>query len=393
MTKRKSLEAVILAGGFGTRLAHVVSGVCKPMAPVAGRPFLRFIMNQLSDNGFESVVIADGYRREQIEGYFGNCYRGMNITYSSEDRPLLTGGAAKQALSKCCGDWVFILNGDTWLDVDFSAMEEVATSAASDVFAIVAVKKMHSFDRYGTVLVDDSGVITAFQEKRFVENGLINAGVYLLKRRALREMPDRFSLETDFFEKMVCDGHLKAVECPGQFVDIGVPDDYKLAQTMLQPLVKHWKLAVFDRDGTINCDIGHLHEPEKAVIIEKTAEIIRSYACKPDYKIVVASNQAGIAKGLYGEEQMRATNRAICQMIEDRGGRIDAWYFCPHHPDYTGSCECRKPAPGMLLAAMRDFEAEPKDCVMYGDSSKDAEAAEAAGMRFNYVFEGGASGK
>lgn len=378
-------EAIVLAGGFGTRLAHVVPDVCKPMAPVAGRPFLRFIMDQLAAAGFDRAVVADGYRREQIEGFFGPAYRGMAIEYSPEETPLLTGGAVKRALNSCQSDWVFVLNGDTWLDVDFSAMEAAACDAPEGVSAVIAVKRMRGFERYGTVDVDAAGSLTAFHEKRPCEEGLINAGVYLLRRDALNNMPEKFSLESDYFERVVGEGALRAVECPGGFIDIGVPEDYELAQTMLAPLARPWKLAMFDRDGTINVDTGHLHEPEKLELIPSTIDIMRGYSDDPDYKVVVLTNQAGIAKGLYTEADMRRLHRFMEDELEKLGVNVDAWYFCPHHPDYTGPCDCRKPAPGMLLAAMDDFEAMPIDCVMYGDAVKDKEAAAAGNVVFHYV--------
>lgn len=380
-------EAIVLAGGFGTRLAHVVPDVCKPMASVAGRPFLRFIMDQLAAAGFDRVVVADGYRREQIEGFFGPAYRGTPIEYSPEVTPLLTGGAVKRALSRCESDWVFVLNGDTWLDVDFAAMEAAAAVAPENASAVIAVKRMRDFERYGTVDVDDCGSLTAFHEKRPCEEGLINAGVYLLRRDALDDMPDKFSLESDYFERVVGDGALRAAECSGGFIDIGVPEDYVLAQTMLAPLAKSWKLAMFDRDGTINVDTGHLHEPEKLELIPSTVDIMRGYTDDPDYKVVVVTNQAGIAKGLYTEADMRRLHRYMENELEKLGVHVDAWYFCPHHPDYTGPCECRKPAPGMLLAAMRDFDAESVECLMYGDKPSDETAAIAAGVRF-FAVEG-----
>ena len=194
---RKYREAIVLAGGFGTRLAHVVPGVCKPMAPVAGRPFLRFVMDQLAANGIERAVVADGYRKEQIEEYFKGFYRGMDVVYSPEDNPLLTGGAVRQALARCEGEWVFVMNGDTWLDVNFDAMEAAADHASENVKAVIAVKRMRDFERYGTADVDDSGIITAFHEKRPCAEGLINAGVYLVRKDALDGMPRKFSLESD----------------------------------------------------------------------------------------------------------------------------------------------------------------------------------------------------
>ena len=382
---RQYREAIVLAGGFGTRLAHVVPDVCKPMAPVAGRPFLRFIMDQLAAAGVEHAVVADGYRRGQIEGFFGTGYRGMDIVYSPEETPLFTGGAVKQALARCEGDWVFVMNGDTWLDVDFAAMEAVVEDAPEGVKVAVAVKRMRGFERYGTVDVDAAGAITAFREKRPCADGLINAGVYLVRRDALDAMPAKFALERDWFERVVTDGALRACVCEGDFIDIGVPEDYERAQEMLAPLARGFKLAMFDRDGTINVDTGHLYEPEKVELIPETVEAMARYAADPDYKVVVVTNQAGIAKGFYTEADMRALHRYMEEKLERLGVRVDAWYFCPHPPDYTGECGCRKPAPGMLLAAMRDFDAKPGDCVMYGDTEKDAQAANAACVRFQYV--------
>lgn len=381
-------EAIILAGGFGTRLAHVMPDVCKPMAPVGGRPFLRFLLDQLAQAGFERVVVADGYRREQIEGYFGESYRGMGVAYSSEEEPLLTGGAVGRALARCEGDWVFVLNGDTWFDIDFAAMEAAATNASKSVQAVIAVKRMRDFERYGTIDVDDQGNVLAFREKRPCIEGLINAGIYLIRKHALSGMPQRFSLESDFFEKVVADKALCAVESGGDFVDIGVPEDYDLAQSIPSLSARKWRLAIFDRDGTINVDTGHLHEPQRLELIPGTVELMARYAANPEYKVIVATNQAGIAKGLYSEADMRALHRCMGEQLDRLGAHVDAWYFCPHHPDYTGICDCRKPAPGMLLAAMRDFDAEAADCVMYGDKPSDEAAANAAGIEFRWVRRG-----
>lgn len=375
-------EAVVLAGGFGTRLAHIVPDVCKPMAPVAGRPFLRYVLDCLSDAKFERVIIADGYRREQIESYFGSSYRGMEISYSSEDEPLGTGGSARRALALCEGERAFVLNGDTYLGCDFSSMEREFTGALD---AVLAIKRMHGFDRYGTVELDEHGAVAAFHEKRPYTDGLINAGVYLVRVGALVSMPESFSLEKDWLEPLAGTDRLRAVECAEDFIDIGVPEDYKRAQSMLAPLARGWKLAIFDRDGTINVDTVHLHEPEKLVLIPETVNLLRIYAADPKYKIVVATNQAGIAKGLYTEVEMRAVHRALDVVLAEYGCRVDAYYYCPHHPDFTGPCFCRKPAPGMLLAAIRDFDAKPEECVMYGDKPSDCRAAEAAGVRFEWA--------
>lgn len=153
---------------------------------------------------------------------------------------------------------------------------------------------------------------------------------------------------------------------------------------MLAPFAKPWNFAMFDRDGTINVDTGYPHEPEKLELIPSTAEIMRGHS-DPDYKVVVVTNQAGIAKGLYTEADMRRLHRYMEDELEKLDVRVDAWYFCPHHPGYTGPCDCRKPAPGMLLAAIHDFDVVSGCCVMYGDMPSDEAAANAAGVRLNLI--------
>lgn len=138
--------------------------------------------------------------------------------------------------------------------------------------------------------------------------------------------------------------------------------------------------AFFDRDGTINVDYGHVYRPEDLTFIPGMPEIIRSYNEKK-IPVIVITNQAGIAKGLYTEEQMHVFHRCMNERLEaEYGAHIDAFYFCPHHPDYTGPCECRKPKPGMILRAVKDWDVDLAASVMYGDKEKDRKAAEAAGI-------------
>lgn len=378
-------EAVVLAGGFGTRLAHVVPDVCKPMAPVAGEPFLRRVLDQLDAAGFARVIIADGYRREQIESYFMGTYRGLEVDYSPEESPLLTGGAVRRALRLCSRQEVFVLNGDTWLDVDFSAMEKTLPRHP-DARCCVAVRHMRNFDRYGTIDVAPDGRICAFREKAPRAEGLINGGTYLIRRDALESESEVFSLEADWFARVVDDGGLVACEAQGGFIDIGVPEDYERAQAMFAGAGDSHHLALFDRDGTVNVDTVHLHRIEDCELIDSTVEVMSRYSEDPAWRVAVVTNQAGIAKGLYTVDDMRLLHRQMAETLRRRGVEVDGWYFCPHHPDFTGECGCRKPAPGMLLRAMRDFRAGPAECVMFGDKESDLTAAEVAGVHFEWAM-------
>lgn len=138
--------------------------------------------------------------------------------------------------------------------------------------------------------------------------------------------------------------------------------------------------AFFDRDGTINVDFGHVYELEKLVFVPNISEIIREYN-KENVPVIVITNQAGIAKGLYSEAQMHAFNHHLnIQLASQFDAHIDAFYFCPHHPNYTGECQCRKPKPGLFLRAAKDWNLDLSASIMYGDKESDGEAALSAGI-------------
>lgn len=223
------MEAIVLAGGFGTRLAHVVSDVPKPMAPVCGKPFLQYILDDLANKGVERVVLAVGYKRECIEEHFGPTYAGIELVYSPEDKPLFTGGAIRRAMGCIRGKRAFIVNGDTYFDVALDAME--CAHRQSDAVLTIAVKPMRCFDRYGTVITDETRRVTAFLEKQPCETGEINGGIYLLEKAEMTAMEqEAFSFETAYMEAHVEDRPMFAFRSDGYFIDIGVPEDYARAQ-------------------------------------------------------------------------------------------------------------------------------------------------------------------
>lgn len=376
-------EAVVLAGGFGTRLRSLVSDVPKPMAPVRNRPFLRYILDQLSDAGLDHVVLAVGYKRDAIMGYFGSQYRRLRLTYSIEDIPLLTGGAVKRALSKCSGDWVFVLNGDSYLDIDFSCME---SARDSETDCVIAAHRVDDACRYGTISVDSSGRVEGFKEKGQSSEGLINAGVYLMKRTLLDDLNEAFSLEEDCFQRESDKPEMKIVEFDGTFIDIGVPNDYVRAATVLPESPIDCHIAFFDRDGTINKDPdGHFCDEGAISFIDETLATMRRYSQDQKYRIVVVTNQSGVARGLYSEKDVWSLHSKMQELLESEGIVVDAWYYCPHHPRFTGECDCRKPRTGLIEKALFDFETTPDACVMYGDSESDHMAAQRAGIRFHMV--------
>ncbi len=222
------MEAIVLAGGYGTRLQHIVSDVPKPMAPVNGRPFLEYILGYLRREGVRKVVFAVGYKKERIMDFFRNSWSNMELTYSCEEKPLFTGGAIKQALHQCYDEQVFVINGDTYFDVSLKQMR--TDFYANQAHISIAVKEMRNFDRYGIVLIDEYQNIVGFDEKQPTKSGFINGGIYLIKRDVLDTYPDIFSFEKDFLEKQFQMLKMRAFPSDGYFIDIGIPQDYYKAQ-------------------------------------------------------------------------------------------------------------------------------------------------------------------
>jgi D-glycero-alpha-D-manno-heptose 1-phosphate guanylyltransferase len=224
-------EAIVLAGGFGTRLRHLIGDLPKSMAPVAGRPFLEILLTFLSRKGFKRVILPLGYMAEKIIGHFGNRFAGMTLVYEIEDIPLDTGGAVRMALEHCASDHVFVFNGDTYIELETAEAE--ARWQARRAPMVVACE-VSDTSRYGRLDVA-GGRITGFSEKGGSGPGLISCGCYVLPRHCLDEFPPGtpFSLEKDFFSRKAGAGQFDLFVTNGFFIDIGLPEDFARAQTEL----------------------------------------------------------------------------------------------------------------------------------------------------------------
>ena len=223
--------AIILAGGFGTRLQKVVSDVPKPMAPIRNKPFLHYLLTSLQTQGVDKIVFSTGYLHEKIESYFGNNYNGLKIFYSQETKPLGTGGGIKKAF-EYVNENAFVVNGDSFFNVDLQAMRKFHTAQKADF--TLALKPMQNVERYGTVELKENR-ITAFREKTFCESGFINGGVYITSRKVFEQtnLPEVFSLETDFLAKQLGNLLVAGFVSDGYFIDIGIPADYHRAEQEL----------------------------------------------------------------------------------------------------------------------------------------------------------------
>lgn len=224
------MDVIILAGGLGTRLASVVSDVPKPMAPVAGRPFLDHILKLLPASHIAKIVLAVGHKYVKIKEYYGDEYEGIPLIYSIENEPLGTGGGIGLAMQHCTEETILVLNGDTYFDVDIEQLWQVHQS--TEALMTLALKQMKTPDRYGTVLLQDDTILHFEEKKQGLKTGLINGGLYMVSSRLQNVLPDqeKYSFESEVLEKQVVTNELKGFISNGLFIDIGIPKDYERAQ-------------------------------------------------------------------------------------------------------------------------------------------------------------------
>lgn len=223
------MTAVILAGGFGTRLRAVVSDRQKTVAEVNGRPFLHYLLDQLVSAGCRQAILCTGYMAGNVQELLGSTHGDMSLAYSVEQEPLGTGGALRLALPLLTSDPVLALNGDSYCDVDLKQFARHHSEQQAP--ASLVLKNVNDISRYGAVDMTANGDVTRFEEKGTRQgNGLINAGIYLLSRQIIASMPEGtpLSLEREIFPGLIGNG-LQGFACNGKFIDIGVPEDYHAA--------------------------------------------------------------------------------------------------------------------------------------------------------------------
>lgn len=222
-------EAIILAGGLGTRLRSEVPDLPKCMAPVAGKPFLDYVIRALQEQGVTKFIFSLGYRSEVVLQHLEQSWPKLKYDYTIETIPLGTGGGIRFAVQKAKGDSLFVLNGDTYFEVNLPSMLKKHIEVQAEI--TVALKKMYHFDRYGSVLMGQNNIISAFQEKTYREIGWINGGIYLIQKQLITNIgiANPFSFEKEILEKYVDKNCIFGFESEGYFIDIGIPEDFKKA--------------------------------------------------------------------------------------------------------------------------------------------------------------------
>lgn len=383
-------QAVVLVGGLGTRLGERTATVPKPMLEVAGKPFLEHLIGEIARHGIPQILLLAGHFGEQVQARFhGRKVRGTEIVVAIEPEPLGTGGALRFARDRLDETFV-LLNGDSFFD--FNLLDLAAAPMTGGVVARMALADLpDAADRYGRVAVRD-GRVSAFLSPGSGATGPINAGIYGLGRSVIDAIgPGRQSLEQAVFPALVAEGRLEAKTYRGNFIDIGVPRDFERADRELAGWLTR-PAVFFDRDGVLNVDTGYVYRREDFEWMPGAIDAIKRVNDRGALAFVV-TNQGGIARGYYTEDDVRTLHAAMAEELAAAGAHVDAFAYCPHHPEgsvalYSRVCDCRKPAPGMLRGLMNEWAVDAGRALMVGDKPWDVAAGEAAGLP-GHLFPGG----
>jgi len=375
-------QAVILAGGMGTRLGALTLETPKPLLPIGGQPFLDYVVWNLRRFGINRLLFSVGYLSESIIEHFGDGQRfGVTIDYAVEPRPMGTGGALKLATDRLDQEFL-VVNGDTLFDVNY--LDLTLSLKTHGSLAGIAMRHITNTGRYGAVNVVD-GLIQDFSEKSKGGPGLINGGVYVMRREALERLPDGpCSLEKNLFPGLAFERQLAGRAYSGFFIDIGLPATLHEGDRLI-PQWKKKRAVLLDRDGVINVDYGYVHDQEKFVWIEGARDAIK-WLNDNGYLAIVITNQAGIARGYFSEDEFLSFTSWINNELRMSGAHIDATYFCPHHPtegigDYRKACGCRKPGSDLIQDAITEWDLDVQHSILIGDKESDLIAGRNVGIQ------------
>lgn len=378
-------EAIILAGGLGTRLKDTVPDLPKCMAPVADHPFLFYVINYLRSQGIERFIFSLGYKHEIIEEYLNDQFSTLNYQCSIEEEPLGTGGAIQLACSKTDNENIVIANGDTLFKADLHAAWLFHNHNIAE--CTLLLKPMRDFDRFGVVELSEYNLVKSFREKQFYKTGTINGGLYILNKNKFmdEEFPHKFSFERDYLQKFYSQRRIYGLIQDEYFIDIGIPEDYLKAQSeltfpplRLDKIDKSWTLFI-DRDGVVNPEKkeDYIRNKDEFNFYNGVKDTFHHFSSKFG-KIIIVSNQRGVGKGLMTEADLAGIHEYMVKEIENADGRIDKIYYCTStdnkHPD-------RKPNPGMAFHAKRDFpEIDFSKSIVIGNKPSDMLFGRNAGM-------------
>jgi len=381
-------QAVILVGGLGTRLGERTKTIPKPMLPVGGRPFLDTLIDEIARyDAFDEILLLAGHKAESILTRYDGTVRGRaRLAVSLEQAPLGTAGALVHATG-LLQERFLLLNGDSFFD--FNILDLAARAKSSLVH--MALRADVVGDRFGRVVLDGDRV-RSFIAPGQGATGPVNAGVYVVERGILARVGGLpASLEQDVFPALAAAGAMTGTSYRGYFIDIGIPEDFARADVELTGQLRR-PAVFFDRDGVLNHDSGYTFEAGKLQWIEGAREAVKAVNDAGCFAFVV-NNQSGVARGFYEESHVHALHRWMADEMATIGAHIDAFEYCPDHPDgtverYSRVNVRRKPGPGMITDLLGRFPVNADDSILIGDKPSDLEAARAAGLQ-GHLFSGG----
>ncbi len=381
-------QAALLVGGRGTRLGALTEAMPKPMAPVAGRPFLDWQIEEVARHGFERITLLAGYKAEQIAArYGGQTVRGAALEVLVEPEPLGTAGALR-LFRDSLDPRFLLLNGDTMFPTNLLDLPLHAAGA----IATLGLRRTAPGGRYGTVELAPDGAVQGFLARSPDRDGPINGGIYALDAAVVDWIGEgQVSLESDVFPRLAEAGRLRGALYDAPFIDIGIPEDLARAQHEIPDMARR-PAAFLDRDGVLIEDTGYPHRPEEARWLPGAAAAVKALN-DAGYLVFVVTNQAGVGRGYYAEAQVGVMHRWMADVLAGQGAHVDAFEYCPHHPEaalpeYRQASRRRKPEPGMIEDLLACWSVDVARSFLVGDRETDLQAATAAGLP-GHLFPGG----
>ena len=400
------MKTVIMAGGKGTRISSVASDIPKPMIKIEGKPVLEHEIECLRDQGFKDIIITVSHLGNIIMDYFGDGSAvspvtqkpfGVHIEYYFEEQPLGNAGALFQIKDKLDSDFL-LLNADAMFDVDFNRFVAFHKSHGGLV-TLFTHPNSHPYDS-GVLIADANGAVERWLTKeddrpKYYRN-CINAGLHVLSPKLLAQEIDtpKIDLDRQLLKPLAGTGKMFCYNSPEYVKDMGTPEryysvceDFKAGRIKGKNLANKQRAVFLDRDGTINKYVGFLRNIDEFELLDGVAEAIKKINAS-GYLAIVVTNQPVIARGEVSFEELQEIHNKMETLLGEQGAYVDAIYFCPHHPHkgYAGErpelkidCECRKPKPGMLIQAAKDFNIDLINSWMIGDGENDILAGKNAG--------------
>ena len=402
------MKVVIMAGGKGTRISSVASDIPKPMIKINNVPVLEHEIECLRRQGYTDIIITVSHLGNIIMDYFGDGSKispvtgktfGVNIEYYFEEEPLGNAGALFKIKDKLIEDFL-LLNADAIFDVDFNRFVEYHKQKGG-LATLFTHPNSHPYDS-GLIIADENGLVSAWLTKEDVRpewyRNRVNAGLHVLSPKVLdvEITTPKVDLDRQLLKPLAGTGRMYAYDSPEYVKDMGTPERYEsVTKDFISGIVTGKNLsnkqkAVFlDRDGTINKYVGFLRNIDEFELLDGVCEAVKEIN-KSGYLAIVVTNQPVIARGEVTYEELEKIHNKLETLLGMEGAYIDAIYFCPHHPHsgYEGEikelkidCECRKPKPGLLLQAAKDFNIDLSESWMVGDGENDIQAGLAAGCK------------